>query len=332
MATAPIAPNAGKPTVSAQPDDNTPNSRTTVNQQLNKDTNPSNLITPRNNVLDQFASYTYNIAWYGLTVDQFNAIRNTAKIDISGWSLLVQSGGAAQQQDGESQPASNAAQFNKFNGPVTKLVTPNRNKYFTLDYYLDDLVIKSKVTGANAIQNGEISFKVSEPNGITLFSNLNYAMRDLTKTTPVMTQYCLVIKFYGWDIEGNLITDPTKNTGSTGTTPTISNAIITRYYPFIISKIDFKIDGKNVVYEVKGSPVPYNKASSSSLGSIPANLEFTGETVNQVLGGTKNSLLNLQAVPDGRETTNTSSPSEQSGPVVRNSSADVPFNTNTNVI
>jgi len=328
MATAPITPIVTKPTASAAPDDNTSRSRTSVNQNINNSTNPSNLITPRANILDQFASYTYNIAWYGLTVEQFRSIKSTVNIDISSWSLLVQSGGAAQQQQGESQPASNAAQFNKINGPTTKLATPNRNKYFSLDYYLDDLTIKSKVTGTNATQTSEISFKVSEPNGITLFSNLNYAIRDLNQTTPLMTQFCLVIKFYGWDIDGNLVTDPTKNTGSNGATPSISNSILTRYYPFIISKIDFKLDGKNVVYEVKGIPVQYNKAASSSLGSIQSNLEFTGETVNQVLGGTQNSVANAQATPDGREATNTASPSEQLGPISRSSSTEFDFTTN----
>jgi hypothetical protein len=330
MATAPITPTVTKPTATAASDDNTRDSRSSVNQQINNSTQPSGLIKPRGNILDQFASYTYNIAWYGLTVDQFRSIKSTVNIDVSGWSLLVQSGGAAQQQQGESQPASNAAQFNKINGPTTKLTTPNRNKYFTLDYYLDDLIIKSKVTGSNATQTSEISFKVSEPNGITLFSNLNYAIRDLTNTTPLMTQFCLVIKFYGWDIDGNLVTDPTKNTGSNGATPNISNAILTRYYPFIISKIDFKLDGKAVVYEVKGIPVQYNKASSSSLGSIQSNLEFTGETLQQVLGSTQNSVANSQAAPDGREATNTSSPSEQLGPIVKNSSTE--FNITTNIM
>jgi hypothetical protein len=310
-------------------DDNTPRSRATIEQQINESNKTSGAITPRPNILDQFASYTYNIAWYCLTVDQYRNMKSTSKVDVSQWSLLVQSGGAAQQQNGTTQQGVNFGQNTPINGPVTVLKTPNRNKYFTLDYYLDDLEIKSQVTGSNASQFSEITFKVSEPNGITLIPNLNYAIRELTDATPLAAQFCIVIKFYGWDIDGNLITDPTKNTGSNGASPSISNAAITRYYPFTIAKVDFKIDGKTIVYDIKGIPTRYITASSTSLGSIPSDFEFSGETVGQVLSSSGNS-ASVKAGPDGRESTNTSSPSAPTSSTVREST--VAFDPVNNVI
>jgi hypothetical protein len=314
---APIVPSSTTPRVAAPTDDNTPASRSTNQTMLDAITQPGGLIAPQPNILDQFASYTYNIAWYALTPQQFNLLSTLPKIDVSQWSLLVQSGGASKQQNATTQQGVNFGQSTPLNGPLTKIATPNRNEYFTLDYYLDDLEIKSQITGANASQVGELSFKVSEPNGITLIPNLNYAIRGLNAATPLAAQFCLVIKFYGWDIDGNLITDPTLNRGLKGLTPSISNAILTRYYPFTITQLDFKIDGKNVVYHIKGLPTQYIKAASTGLGSIPGNWEFTGETLGQVLSGTTNASAENSNITDGRESTTTDAPPAQTGTTVR---------------
>ena len=308
-----VAKYGGTPPEQSPTDDNTPRSRVTIDQQINESNKTSGAITPRPNILDQFASYTYNIAWYCLTVDQYKNMKSTSKVDVSQWSLLVQSGGAAQQQQGTTQQGVNFGQNTPINGPVTVLKTPNRNKYFTLDYYLDDLEIKSQVTGSNASQFSEITFKVSEPNGITLIPNLNYAIRELTDATPLAAQFCIVIKFYGWDINGNLITDPTSSRGVPGATPSAANAAVVRYYPFQITKFDFKLASKQVEYSIEGVAAPFKYATSTAFGSVPYNIELTGETVKQVLvgNGTTNTVpLDAKGKPidAGREGTNTDTP------------------------
>lgn len=319
----PIVPTSTNPTVAAPTDDNSngPNTISGTNLLINTGTQPGLPIQPRPNILDQFASYTYNLGWYALTPEQYAAVVSTTRMDISQWSLLVQSGGAAQQQNGITQQGVNSGQSTQLNVPFTVLATPNRNKYFTQDYYLDDLQIESTVTGANASQFSKISFKVSEPNGITLVPNLTYATRELSASSPINCDFCMVIKFYGWDIEGNLITDPTRNIGTPGATPTISNAVLTRYYPFTITNVEFKIDGKHVVYDIKCAPKNYVKSASTSLGSIPSNFELSGETVGQILSATSpinfNTLAGLAQF--GRESTNTSAPpNAQTGGAVTN--------------
>jgi hypothetical protein len=311
----PTAPtNIVSTPIATTKDDNPNNPPNSIQQEIliNTGTQPGLPIQPRPNVLDQFASYTYNLAWYGLTPEQYSAVVSTSRINVNSWSLLVQSGGAAQQQQGVSNQGVNSGQDTPINGPLTNIVTPNRNKYFTLDYFLDDLTIETSVTGVSASQFTKISFKVSEPNGITLIPNLNFAGREFN-SSPLNADYCMVVKFYGWDINGNLITDPTRTTGTPGATPSISNAILTRYYPFTIIDVTFKIDGKNIIYEVTGQPKNYAKAASTSLGSIPANFELSGETVSQVLSASQNSVTSalnslISAASGGRETTNSSSP------------------------
>jgi hypothetical protein len=327
----------------AWPNDDNPNLPPRQSQReviINSDGQPSNFVKPRANILDQFASYTYNIAWYMLSPAQYAALNGsanrkvgffrglanfvrgitekdpataTSRIGVGNWSLLMQSGGASQQKHAVVKTGVAFADSNVISQPDIDTSIPNRNKYFTLDYYLDDLVIKTVVTNASASQVSELSFKVSEPNGLTLIPNINYAIRDgIPGAAPVNTDFCLVISFYGWDIDGNLITDPSRDTGLPGAVPNIENAILTRYYPFKITNIDFTVESKSVVYQVTGAPQQYTNAASTALGSVPMNIDLTGETVSQILSG-KNSILATLAeqqgnLADGRETSATSSP------------------------
>jgi len=106
------------------------------------------LIPTQPNQLDQYSSYTYNIGWYLLTPQQFNAMQRSQKPSAAGWQLLMQSGGA----------------------PIA-----GRSPAFPLDYYMDDLEIDTRILGGGSnLANiaTDIRFKVVEPNGITLIENL----------------------------------------------------------------------------------------------------------------------------------------------------------------
>jgi hypothetical protein len=306
-ATAASAAGASAPT-----DDNFGLSNTTAGTTalLNAGTNPGSLITPQPNILDQYASYTYNLGWYLLKPTQFAEITNVSKLDISQWSLLVQSGGAAAQQAGVSQQGNLTNQQSS--------AVSGRNKYFTLDYYMDDLEITSTLGGGGPSTLTEISFKVTEPNGITLLPNLTNAVRDMYQETTAANNlafYVMVVKFYGWDINGHLITDPTKNTGTPGATPGITNAVITRYYPFQITEFNFKMANRAVEYQIKGTPQHFQYGQSSGTASIPYNIELTGETVSDVLTGT--GVFVVPDVDDSRESTNKPSATIETGPSIK---------------
>ena len=309
-----------QPGAAAPNDDNSNsiNNTSGTTAAINAGTNPSSLITPQANILDRYASYTYNLGWYLLSPAQFKKITNNAKIDISQWSLLVQSGGAASQQAGVAQTGSPAEQLNIS-------ATPGRNKYFTLDYYIDDFEISTTLGGGGPATLTEISFKVTEPNGLTLLPNLTNAVRDLYQETEAANNlafYVMVVKFYGWDINGQLITDPTKNTGTPSATPGISNAVVTRYYPFQITEFNFKMANKAIEYQIKGVPQHFQYAASSGTGSIPYNIELTGETVGDVLSGHGVGSVNSRTNSEGRESTNTDSETVVTGPLNREIESD----------
>lgn len=255
----------------ANRDDNTaPNSNATA-QIINASFNQR--ITPRPNVLDQYASYTYAITWYLLTPTQYNEMIQSQKKNCAAWQLLMQSGGAPTQVAG---------------------ATAGRNKFFDKDYYFDDLEIDSLVplkgTGAaNTATN--IRFKVTEPNGITLIDNLSQAVKTLYREKNVdknanylMAQHCLVIRFYGYNENGELINPGQRGTNGQ-TNATDPRAIVEKFYPFVITNIRFRIANRLVEYDVEGKPIPHFYNKSQDRGTIPFAFELTGETVEQILQG-----------------------------------------------
>jgi hypothetical protein len=262
----------------ANRDDNTaPNSNRTA-QLINTSFNQR--IVPEPNVLDEYASYTYAITWYLITPNQYNEMVRSQKKNCASWQLLMQSGGAPTQAAGAT--ANSAA-------------TAGRNQFFSLDYYIDDLEIDSLIplggTGA-ANTATDIKFKVTEPNGITLIDNLYRAVSTLYKEKNVsktanypMAQYCLAVRFYGYNESGELVTTGRRGTNG-ATNLTDPRAIVEKFYPFVITNIKFRIPKDRVVeYEVTGKPIPHFYNKSQDRGTIPFAFELTGETVDQVLRG-----------------------------------------------
>ena len=253
--------------VAAAPDDNTSPNKNTTQQTINSTFTAPIIAQP--NILDQYASYTYSISWYMITKNQFKALE-TSK-NTAGWQLLMQSGGAPL-----GAPTTNAA---------------GRNQYFSLDYYLDNLSIHTKSMKATSLAHTalEMNFTVTEPNGITLIENLYKAVSGLWKDNPgqydpkatpnYMTQiYCLVIRFYGYDDNGNLVT--------VGKNPTTGkNTIVEKLYPFILVDMKFRVANKVIEYAITGKPIPYMLQLSQNRGTIPFNYEFVGSTVEEVLNG-----------------------------------------------
>jgi hypothetical protein len=258
--------------------DNNPGPNTAVTQQVLavfSTSNANQLIPTQPNQLDQYASYTYGISWYLLSPAQFTAMVTAQKANVSGWQLLMQSGGAAAK---------------------------GRSPAFPVDYYMDDLEISSKIWGGgkNAANNAvDIKFRVTEPNGITLIQSLYNAVKSVygavpttsgTADTPnyLTAQYCLVIQFYGYDVNGNLVA-PAKGTYSANSSSAGGGygqtAVITKYYPFTLTDIKFTVANKAIEYSIFGKPIPMKYNSSTDRGTIPHDFVMTGQTVNQLLNG-----------------------------------------------
>ena len=251
--------------VGAARDDNTKPNTNATQQIIN--TSFNNAVVPQPNVLDNYASYTYSLSWYLITPQQF-ADFNQGSRNIASWSLLAQTGGANQV---------------------------GRNQFFQNDYYLDNLVIESYTPGkATNLSHSAMKFEftLTEPNGITLINNLHAAVSTLYKQAEItdtaaylQATYVMVIRFYGYDENGNLIY-PIKGQGLVGYPNIPSNAsVVEKYYPFNIQNLTFRLANKQIEYRVSCQPLPYQTAISADRGSIPFQFELVGETVADILVG-----------------------------------------------
>lgn len=214
---------------------------------------------PQSNVLNGFASTSYAISIYILNKDQSN--KNTYLYEpMPNRNLIIQTGGIDMTE---------------------------RNPFFGVDFYINDLNIESLIgtkDGGRVSNAVNLTFKITEPYGITFIDRLAHAIQDITRSadepegnTNYPTQPLLmVIKFYGYDIEGNIVS--TDMSGSTG-------PAITKYIPFIMTKCTFKVTGRHTEYECEG--VPWNQtANNTAFASIPFNLEFAATTVKDFLNNT----------------------------------------------
>ena len=252
-------------------------------------------ITPQANVLDQYGSYTYQASVYLMKPEAFAAMVKSRKRSIAGNQLLFQSGGA----------------------PVS-----GRNPYFSNDYYIDKFELKSTITGkgTNAAHNvSEIKMTVIEPNGITLIENLDKAVTaylgnagDKKKNFQAQL-FLLVVRFYGYDQNGNLIT-PNSNTNQAPVQATPSIAFVEKYYPFCLNKLEFKIANKLVEYEISATACQFQTNVGQARGQIPYNVELSGLTVKDALlgpavTGTSSTTTGTAATTAPRDATTTEAPS-----------------------
>jgi hypothetical protein len=222
----------------------------------------SQAIVPQPNVLGQYGSYTYQASVYLMGAEAYKTMCETQQKNLQGSQLLFQSAGA----------------------PVT-----GRNPYFTNDYYIDKITLESVITGkgTNLSHNvNSIKMTVIEPNGITLIGNMDKALNaelgpDAKKKNFNAQQYLLVIRFYGYDQNGQLL--QANNPGIGGFTD--AAAFVEKFYPMCITNIKFKVANKLVEYDIEAASVPYNINTGSNRGSIPYNVELSSGTVKDVLAG-----------------------------------------------
>ena len=248
----------------------------------------ANKIVSQDNILDFYSSYTYSLSWYLVDPVTYNKLVKSPKKNLEGYYLLVQSGGA---------PVNNQVPANNGTNPTVQTsgtVGYGRSPFFPLDYYIDNL--EFNVAYAGTATNGaatfsDLTFTITEPNGISLLDNLYSAVSDLytkkniTKpgTTPNYSaaMYVMVIRFYGYDVDGNLVQPIARRTGVTD-----NQAAVEKFIPFTITNVDFKVSNKLVEYQIAGVVPSTATGFSTNRGSIPQNFQFQGTTVKDILVGT----------------------------------------------
>jgi hypothetical protein len=252
-------------------------------------------ITPQPNVLDRFASYTYSASVYLMSARQYERLLLSNKKNINGYFLLFQSGGAPTNKGGFLGKGSGevGGQDPGTGGLDAEDVEDfGRNPAFPQDFYIDSITIDNALPGQQtqaAHMVTELKFTVVEPGNITLLDRLYRAVQDAGQVNdsnqPVnytAAVYLMVIRWYGYDIDGNLVqvgaADP--NTGLTD-----PNAVVEKYIPFLIKKINWSVNSKLVTYDFECAPVAQMVAGYTRRGTIPYDAQFTASSVRELLGG-----------------------------------------------
>lgn len=247
---------------------------------LTKDKNSS--ITPINdtkarlwNPLGDFSSYTYQLSLYMLSPEAYNSFSEKGSKtlnSIEGVYLVAQSGGINNS------------------GP-----TP-RGKFFNLDYYIDNLRIKTYTPAAQgtSINTLEYEFDITEPMGFSfsqrLLQTANYIRqtsplqkKQKTDPNPMNQQYVIGVRFYGYDKNGAVI-NGSKYAGA-DSIRTDESSIFERFYPIYISEINFSFTGKPVVYHVKAYLYDTQRGCSTKTAQVKAMQSIVAGNVKEALVG-----------------------------------------------
>lgn len=265
--------------------------------------NTDSAILPQPNVLDRFASYTYSASVYLMSTKQYTQLLRSKKKSINGYNLLFQSGGAPPNtggfmgQLGPGQQTTTGGDKSVSTAPPGGVVGTNdidrgRNPAFPLDFYIDSITIDNALPGkqtqaAHMVTN--LKFTVVEPGNISLLDRLYQAVQDMGQVgeqdQPInytAAAYLMVIRWYGYDQNGVLIpvgaADP--NTGLTD-----PNAVVEKFIPFLIKKVNWQVSSKLVTYEFDCAPINQMVASGTRRGTIPYDVQLTENNVGKLLGG-----------------------------------------------
>jgi len=254
----------------------------------------SDEITPQPNVLDRFASYTYSASVYLLSNVQYQQFIRTSKKSLNGYFLLFQSGGAPTNKggfQGKGPSTVGGADPGATGQSQPEVEDFGRNPAFPQDFYIDSITIENALPGKLTQSPHfvtDLKFTVVEPGNITLLDRLYRAVQDVAQVDnnnePInytAAAYLMVIRWYGYDINGNQVqvgaVDP--NTGLTD-----PNAVVEKFIPFIITNINWQVSSKLVTYDFECAPVSQWIAGSTRRGTIPFDAELSAKTVSELLG------------------------------------------------
>lgn len=175
--------------------------------------------------------------------------------------------------------------------------TEKRAPGFDLDFYIDDLKITQAIAGkdtGSSTSISEIKFNITEPYGFSFLSKLRYAATELSKVTaskdfkdiqnPSRQFFMLGIRFLGYDKNGYLI-DPSKIPSSDGNPQGNAFGLYERFYDIFINQINFKIDGKAVVYDITASNIASRTGFGTKRGFVDMGASVLGSTVYDALMG-----------------------------------------------
>lgn len=304
-------------------DDAANNSTNTKQTEVNKAQADPIQVKPQPNILDRYNNYAWSASVYLMSGSQYSKLMNSKDKKIDGYYLMFQSGGAG-VSDGVIRPplpGTNGgggdadAQPGGFYGTASPTYpTANRSPFFPNDFYIDSVTVETqcvgKGTGAAHLATN-LKFTVVEPQGITLLERMYEAVANMEprdaagKVNYTAATYLMVLRFYGYDESGNIVY-PVKGGLDSPANTSDPSAVVEKFIPFIIAKVNWTIGTKTVSYDFEAAPVGQNIGGGSSRGTIPYDVQLVDSTVGGLLGG--NAKYSTGTAPNANPGASTTAP------------------------
>lgn len=268
---------------------NTPSQQSSSGAVVNGAT-PSSSSPTKPNPLGNLSSYTYGLSLYMVNTDITNQF-------IAGGGSMAGITGATRGVRVVAQSGG----FSDTDRPLTTLKT-NDTPSVPIEYYIDDLNITTFLPGGpqKATASTEIKFKINEPMGFTFLQDLTRAGFDLNaegnvnapNMNGIQQHFIIGIKFYGYDVDGNVITQVPSNPKGGNST---SEQLPERYFLIRMTKVKFKLDGRMVTYNCEAVVMSESIANGQVNGILKSSTTLNGSTVWDVLANesNKNSLVSV---------------------------------------
>ena len=277
-------------------DDAASTTTTTKQTDVNAANNNTIKVTAQPNILDDFYSYTYSASVYLMKPEQYTRLLNSSTKKIDGYNLLFQSGGASTNVGGVRPPPSaggpTETEYGAFGEAPVTLPDGGRSPFFPDDFYIDSVTIENQILGKGtgaAHMATSLKFTVIEPQGITLLDRLYKAVANNEpksadgKVNYTAALYLMVIRFYGYDQDGN-IQLPIKGGLQSDSNTSDPKAAVEKFIPFLITKVNWSIGSKTVSYDFEGAPVGQIHGGYTARGTIPYDVQLSDMTVGGLLG------------------------------------------------
>ena len=226
-------------------------------------------IIPTPNPLSKLASMNYSFSIYMLNIEEYKRmLENKGKKILPSQQLIIQSGGMDQ-----------GAGFN----------TGQRNKYFDVDFYLDDVKIQSSIGtqgGTRAHNTLSMQFTVVEPTGVTFIQRLRKAVREHQAGGNSVSEgnqnFLMIIRFYGYDANGQIVNSSELGIKEVGSD---TNSIVEKWIPFQIADIKYKLTNRQVEYNITATVPQTVLGFSTMTATIPFDFELQAPDVATLLNG-----------------------------------------------
>jgi len=258
-----------------------PEQNTQLKQQIGRSQKPSETLV-RPNSLSVFTTYNYVIELQATSIIKQKNFQTSENYVAADWKTLISSAGGT--------------------GGVTSLDNTDEKKWFTREYYLDDLEFTSVVgvtNNARATADLIVNFNITEPYGINFIQELwEFNSLVLNCANWSETAYLLKITFKGYNDQGELQQSET-----------------VKYIPIKIINIEVKLTESGSVYTVSGY-VFNSQANDKIYGVLNKQAQCEGKTVSDIILG-NNSLkiaLNKESEFEARTNGIASGTTDQTNP------------------